>query len=133
MIRKSTLYIISCILATVFLSCAGSTYKQGAALYETHCANCHMPDGTGLEGLIPPLKDSDYYRNNIDEVSCIMVKGMKGKIVVNGKTYDTEMEGIPQLTDTEIANILNYINAMWYPEQAFISPEQVIEELKNCY
>ena len=130
--NRSFRWIISIIAVILLSSCTGSTYKQGRALYETHCANCHMPDGTGLEGLIPPLNVSDYYVNNIDQVSCIMVRGLKGKIMVNGKAYDSDMEGIPVLTDTEIANIINYMNAMWHPDMPFVSPEQVIEELKTC-
>ncbi len=40
-------------------SCKETPFQQGKILYEYYCANCHMEDGSGLEGLIPPVAGAD--------------------------------------------------------------------------
>ena len=50
----------------------------------------------------------------------------------NGKTYDMEMPGVPQLSPVEITNIINYIHHAWGNELRTVQLEEVREELKTC-
>jgi mono/diheme cytochrome c family protein len=107
---------ISILLIVLILSlsaCEQETYKHGRILYENFCENCHGHDGEGLRGLIPPLKNSDYIKNNQDKLPCLIYEGQKDTIVVNGKTYSQAMPGITKLTEFEITNVLNFINTEW--------------------
>ncbi|MBR9919402.1 MAG: cytochrome c [Bacteroidetes bacterium] len=129
-------FFSGCILAFLgmaFLNaCQQNPYKHGEILYEGFCASCHMSDGTGLIGNIPPLKGSDFLINHKDQVACIIRYGIADTLVVNGSTYSQPMAGIPQLSDIEIANIINYINHAWENDYGFYPPAEVKTSLENC-
>jgi len=91
-----------------------------------------MEDGTGLKGIIPPLAGSDYLKNNPLDVACIIRYGMEGEVVVNGKTYNQPMAGIHYVTDTEIANIINYINHAWGNDYGMVDFKEMRIRLKEC-
>ncbi len=91
-----------------------------------------MDDGTGLVGVIPPLAGADYVRDNVDKLPCIIRKGMKGEVVVNGWTYRGEMLPNTQLTDFEITNIINYINTAWGNDYEIVKHDMVRTALENC-
>lgn len=113
-------------------SCAPK-YSDGQFLYKTVCANCHMDDGSGLVGLIPPIAASDYLKNNQDNLACIIKYGLKGPITVNGTQYGgQEMAGIPVLTDVEITNICNYINTSFNNNNRVVSLSEIRAALENC-
>jgi len=123
------------IVLGIFLSvnsCKEETFYQGHSIYDSICANCHMEDGTGLKGVIPPLAGSDYLKNNQLDVGCIIRYGQEGDIVVNGKTYNQPMAGISYVTDTEIANIINYINHAWGNDYGMVDFKKLRVKLKEC-
>jgi mono/diheme cytochrome c family protein len=124
--------IISLFIIASIYSCDENPYKQGAILYENFCASCHMDDGSGLLGNIPPLAQSDYLVKHQEELACIIRYGQQGEIVVNGKKYNNPMPGIPQLTDFEIANIINYINHAWGNDLGFYQIDEVRANLEQC-
>ncbi len=107
------------------------TYSQGAIMYTNFCANCHMEDGSGLVGNIPPLAQADYFAEDPSIMTCIINKGMEGEIVVNGVTYDQPMAAIPQLSEFEITNIINYISTSWGNDYPIIKLEQVRKRLNE--
>ena len=120
------------LLSMLSSSCKEETFYQGHSIYDSLCANCHMEDGTGLKGLIPPLAGSDWLRENQMETACIIRYGLEGPIIVNGKTYNQPMPGIDYLTDTEIANIINYINHAWGNDNGMIHFKEMRAALKAC-
>ncbi len=81
---------------------------------------------------MPPLNRADYLVNNQDKLPCIIKYGMDGKIVVNDTVYNRHMPGNEELTEFEIANIINYINHAWDNELPFRSPKWVNNQLANC-
>ena len=105
---------------------------QGQRIYETKCANCHMPSGEGLLGNIPPLAGSSWLRQRRGELACVVRYGQRGPIEVNGMTYDGVMAGIPELSDTEITNVLNYVLTSWGNAEPVYSPQEVIDQLRAC-
>lgn len=119
-------------LTTTINGCKDTPFEQGKILYENFCANCHMDDGSGLEGLIPPLAQADYYRENLLESACQIRYGMEGPLQVNGRTYDQPMPGTDKLTEFEITNILNYINASWYSDLPYVKLQDVRTKLEAC-
>lgn len=91
-----------------------------------------MENGEGLRGLIPPLANSDYLKKNRDRLACIIRYGMEGEIVVNGKSYNQPMAGIPQISEADIANVLNFINESWGNNDKFIPHEAIKASLEIC-
>lgn len=106
-------YLLPLIPLVLLLACGKTGNDQGHALYDKHCASCHFEEGTGLRNLMPPLAGSDYLRDNPRAVVRGMRYGMKGPMVVNGKTYDEVMPGNAELSEFQIVNIVNYINQAW--------------------
>ncbi len=111
-----------------------TTYVQGKALYQIHCANCHIETGEGLKGLIPPLAKADYLQNHRGELACIIRNGLKGDVVVNGITYNQQvMLPNTQLNDFEITNVLNYVQTAWGNEQKqVVTLDEVRAALAKC-
>lgn len=131
LLSKYHLGILACLLP--LMACNDNPYQQGERLYLYHCANCHMEDGSGLEGLIPPLAQSDFLQHYPEQIACIIRYGLADSIVVNGKVYkDQQMEGIPDLNHFEITNIINYIHHAWDNGLGVKNVLDVQRELENC-
>jgi len=116
----------------MMVQCQQNPYAHGKIMYENFCVNCHMEDGTGLKGNIPPLAGADYLINHADKLPCIIRYGINEEMVVNGETYHAPMEGIPQLKEVEIANIINYINHEWGNNNGYTSIQAVRKQLETC-
>ncbi len=109
-----------------------SPFAQGQELYISACANCHMDDGSGLEGLIPPLNGSNLIISQPELLPCIVRMGMEGPILVNGVVYNQVMTPVSGLNDVELANVLNYIQYEWGDKNIFYSPTQIQRIVANC-
>lgn len=107
-------------------------YVQGEQLYLKHCSNCHQKNGTGLGLLFPPLHKSDFVDNHPEQVICIMRHGIKGELIVNGKSFNKEMKGIPSLTDLDIAEIATYIYNSWDRDHGIVEIQEVSKILAGC-
>jgi cytochrome c551 len=105
---------------------------QGEQLYLKNCSNCHQKNGAGLGLLYPPLNNSDYLRNNFEEVICILKNGKDGEILVNGKSFNKIMPGIPSLTDLEVAEIATYVYNSWDNQRGIIEVADVSGILSRC-
>lgn len=116
-------------LAFLFFS---KSDNRSAILYQNSCANCHMNDGQGLKNLIPPLADADYLLKFEHKLPCIIKHGLKGEIVVNGKSYNQVMPSNESLSDIDIANLINYIRNEWGNSHSHIPLNQVKEALQKC-
>lgn len=127
--KISALWIVWTML---FCGCDSQPYKQGAILYSNFCESCHMKDGSGLAQLIPPLANADYLKENPDKTACIIKYGMSGAITVNGKVYNQPMPAVKQLSDAEIANVINYIYTALNNDLPVVTMEEVKAALNNC-
>ena len=81
----------------------------GKALFNGTCSVCHQLTGAGLPGVFPPLAKSDFLNADAKRAVGIVVRGLNGKVMVNGKEYDSVMPPMNQLNDDEVANILTYV------------------------
>lgn len=107
-------------------------FRQGEILYNNFCANCHMADGSGLKGLIPPLAGADYVEADPARTACIIRYGLEDTIVVNDTSYTQPMAGIDKLSDFEITNIINYINQAWGNDYGYTTFDEVKARLDSC-
>jgi mono/diheme cytochrome c family protein len=96
---------------------------NGEGLYVAKCAACHMQNGNGVEGTYPPLAGSDFLKNT-NKVIEILLFGSKGKTTVNGKKFPAQMPS-PELSDTEIEKILNYVFSAWGNSQKPVTLKQI--------
>ena len=116
-------------LAISLSGCFTSRERSGQALYEHHCGNCHGLDGRGLGTLIPPLAGADYLTTQRAMLPCIVRRGLRGPLAVNGQQYNGVMPALaPEtLPDTDLANVLNYVRQTWGNRATdLITPQEII-------
>ncbi|HET9642886.1 MAG TPA: copper-containing nitrite reductase [Burkholderiaceae bacterium] len=97
----------------------------GQALFAGTCSVCHQANGAGLPGVFPPLATSDYLAADPKRAIDVLLRGLNGKITVNGTEYNSVMPPMNQLNDDEIANILTYVLNSWGNPGERILPDEV--------
>ncbi len=79
---------------------------EGEAVYLASCAACHQPNGMGLPGVFPALKDSavatqtDMLNQHLD-------------VVINGKAGTAMQAFAKQLTAQQLAAVITYERNAW--------------------
>ena len=103
--------------------------KLGKAVYESNCLACHQANGQGVEGAFPPLAKSDYLAADTKRGIHAILRGVSGKITVNGKEYNSVMPAVA-LNDEQTANVLTYILNSWGNAGGQVTPAEVATERK---
>ncbi|MDH5396656.1 MAG: dehydrogenase [Cyclobacteriaceae bacterium] len=101
-------------------------FVSGRQQYLTNCAGCHGTDGAGLSRSGPPLAKSEWVIGDAVRLSLIVLHGIEGPLIVDGKRYDAPeilpvMPGHFTLDDGEIATILTYIRNEWGNDAGAVS------------
>jgi len=113
--------------------CFTERQNESAKLYATHCANCHGARGEGLQRLIPPLARADYLVKNRARLACVLRKGLTGPVVVNGVEFNQVMPAADaHLTDSQITNLLNFIQTSWGNQGEVLTIREVEAQLEGC-
>ena len=90
--------------------------SSGEKIFAARCASCHQANGLGIEGQFPPLANSEWVSADPGVIANIILKGLKGEIIVDGKKYGTSaavnMAAVP-ISDREIANVSTYVRQAW--------------------
>lgn len=97
----------------------------GKAVYTKYCLTCHQSDGSGVPGMHPPLGPGTWVEKDPQELVAIMMKGLSGKIEVDGEEYKNFMPSHAKLTDEEIADVLTYIRSSFGNNLGPVTPEMV--------
>jgi mono/diheme cytochrome c family protein len=84
---------------------------KGEAIYQKTCAACHQRDGTGKQGVAPPLVGSEWVlAPGGERLVRIVLNGLNGPITVQGRDWNLPMPPWREnLDDEAIATVLNYI------------------------
>ena len=82
---------------------------RGKQVYMQTCFVCHQISGEGIANQIPPLAKSDYLMADKERPIRIVLQGLSGDVVVNGKKYNGTMVPLNNLSDEDIANVLTYV------------------------
>jgi mono/diheme cytochrome c family protein len=88
---------------------------DGQQVYATNCQSCHQADGSGIPGGFPPVAQhaADLAVADRAYLPLVILYGLNGEIVVDGETYNGVMPPWPQLSDAQIAEVLNYSVIEW--------------------
>lgn len=101
----------------VFLAGCTALHRQaglpkadpGQLEFQRYCAACHQYDGQGM-GDAPALAGSPWVAGPESRLIRIVLHGVRGPMVVDGKSYDREMPGFGQiLADAQIVSLLSYV------------------------
>ncbi len=101
---------------------------SGKKVFAVRCASCHQANGLGRAGQYPPLAGSTWVTSDPGLITNIILKGLKGEIIVKGETYGTSaavnMAAVP-ISDREIANVTTYVRQAWGNEAPEILESEV--------
>lgn len=110
-------------------------FPRGASIFKSFCQTCHGPDGNGVTSLAPPLNNSEWVTGDKHRLNAIILYGLTGPIQIGNKLYKSpeingEMPGIAsndEFSDSDIAQLLNYIRNSWNNKGDLIQPGDVKE------
>jgi mono/diheme cytochrome c family protein len=105
---------------------AEAVLKQGARLYEQHCAECHKADGAGAPPAYPPLAGarSVTAQSPINPIRIVLNGGYPPVTKGNPRPYGMPPFGAA-LNDSEIAAVVSYIRNTWGNKGDLVSPIDV--------
>lgn len=88
---------------------------HGLQLYRDTCAACHGGNGRGVEGLAPPLDNSNWVKGSVDRLVLVLLHGLKGPVNVNGERYEfnAQMPGLAnnaEFNDQDITDLVTYLS-----------------------
>ncbi len=88
---------------------AGFDYAAtGPQLYPANCSACHGASGAGVPGAFPQLAGDLVVTAKAPKAQIeIVLRGIHGK-AIGGKTYASQMPGFPQLSDNDLAAIIDH-------------------------
>lgn len=118
------LLLVTTALAFSSVAVQAGDAGKGEKLYGTHCVACHQATGAGIPGAFPPLADSDYLADKTLALTA-PVKGLQGKITVNGVDYNSAMPAFGLLPDEDIADIMTYVFGAWGNTGGDVSAEDI--------
>lgn len=99
---------------------------KGQALFTSNCSACHQASGEGFPGVFPSLKgnaavDSDDPTLHVQTV----LSGAHG-VTIGGVKYASAMPAFAaQLSDAEIANVIDYERTSWGNHAKIVTPADV--------
>jgi len=105
-------------------------FPQGERVYDMYCVNCHMPDGSGLGALVPSLNSPVYRSLSLEHIACKIKYG--DKEIEDMYASFNPMPTFTNLSETDISNLINYINSQWGQATHMTSPQEVSVALLNC-
>ncbi len=90
-------------------------YSAGEAIYTGKgiCSTCHQLTGEGVAPAFPPLANADYLLADKTRAIKQTIYGSKTPITVNGVEYPGGAMTVVDLTDQEVADVVNYILNSW--------------------
>ena len=104
-------------------------FDSGKQTYAGLCTACHQPTGKGLEGLAPPLADSEWVNGDPERIIKVVMHGLRGPIKVKGLSYNYDMPAAGFLSDEQIAGVLTYIRREWDHEAAPV-PLDLVQKIR---
>ncbi len=91
-----------------------ASIEKGKTVYVQRCMVCHQQDGGGVPHLNPPLDGASTVKGkDKSRLITILLKGMSDRVEIDGEYYSNNMASNADLTDQQIADVLNYIRNNW--------------------
>ena len=120
--------VVACVIAQEKKTISKAELQRGSEIYISTCIACHQPNGEGVPGLHPPLVKTTHVLGDKTRLIQIMLKGMDEAVVINDITYTTPMPSFAQLTDQQIADVLNYVRNSFGNQASVVGVSQVKAE-----
>lgn len=92
----------------------------GERTFDNNCSGCHQRSGVGIPGGFPPLAGHApeiFAQKGSGYLVRVLLFGLSGAIDVNGTKYNGNMPSWDQLSDQEIAAVLDHVLTTWGNDQ----------------
>ena len=107
--------------------------RQGQALYNNSCVNCHNEDGMGKPGVGPQLAGSDWVNaDGVGRIGRIVLLGFTGGPVKVNATTEFNVAGAAMPphadilgSDDNIAAVLSFVRTSWGNTGKIVKPEEI--------
>lgn len=98
--------------------------QPGELIYKQNCLTCHQANGSGVPGLNPPLRGTDWVNGDKTRLIGVLLNGLQNADI-EGEPYDNVMPAHDFLTDTQLADVLTYIRSNFGNKASAITPDEV--------
>jgi mono/diheme cytochrome c family protein len=98
--------------------------QPGLAIYKQYCLTCHQINGSGVPGLNPPLRGTDWVNGDKARLIGVLLNGLQNA-EVEGETYDNVMPAHDFLTDAQIADVLTYVRSSFGNKSDAVTIDEV--------
>jgi mono/diheme cytochrome c family protein len=99
--------------------------ERGKKVYDLYCLSCHMPDGTGVPNLNPPLAKSSWVTGDKKRLINVVLKGLDQQVEIDGEYYSNVMAPHDFLKDQEVADVLTYIRNSFGNKASLLTAAEV--------
>lgn len=100
-------------LAIALLAPAAAKAGDGSKIYSAQCGACHQAGGAGVPGQFPKLSGRLAKLAATPEgrkySASVVMYGLNGKIIVEGKPYIGVMPGFSNLSNADLADLMTYV------------------------
>lgn len=109
-----------------------ASYKRGQKVYEAAaCASCHGMQGEAPAPGFPPLAPSDWVTGDVERLTKVVLNGLTGPIMLNGKKFVTAVGMPPNIAnsalqdDQAVADMFNFIRNLGENKAPMVTVDQV--------
>jgi len=118
-------YIIIIILSIFVQPLPKDSMERGKKVYDQYCMPCHMPDGSGVPRLNPPLIKTTYVIGEKKRFIEIVLKGFDEQVEIEGDYYTNVMAPHDFLTDEQVADVVTYVRNSFGNKASIATPAEV--------
>ena len=116
--RSAHVFALATALALGTAAFAQDGEVSGESVYQSNCVACHQANGQGIPSAFPPLAEGHVpallaVEGGRQYLINVLLYGLTGQITVQGSTYNGAMPAWQQLSDEQIAAVLNYAATAW--------------------
>ena len=105
---------------------APDDHTRGAQLFQQICAACHMPDGSGVSGMQPPLVGSAVVAGDPNTLIRVLLDGPAKALPADRVKYTNQMPPFAAaFNDADIAEVLSFCRRVFAKGTSPITTNQV--------
>lgn len=106
-------------------SAPAAEVSSGQQVFAQYCVVCHQANGLGVEGLYPPVSQTEWTLGDKGRLIRLVLNGMMGPVEVKGEEYNNAMTPNSFLTDQQIADVLTYTRSNFGNDASPVTAEEV--------
>jgi len=129
LVKQRFLTVFFALAAAISISTNSAQASEGQEVYQL-CVACHQPDGAGIPGIFPALKNrlADIMATveGREYVTMVLIDGLVGTIEIDGQRYVGAMPS-QNLTDAQISDVIEYVVTNFEAPEA-VRPNVLLSE-----